>query len=138
MTKLHLGCGRRYLEGYINIDYPLGEQTVQTDLVADKYEDITRLSYPTDSIDEIRLHHVFEHFTRTDALALLCRWREWLKPGGLLRIETPDARAGCKLIASPFTSLISSSKSCDIYSVHMRQLGRFTAMGGIKRNLKPR
>ena len=104
MIKLHLGCGNRYMEGYINIDFPPEDHTIQTDLVADKYEDITRLDYPENSITEIRLHHVFEHFTRADALALLCRWRDWLKPGGLLRIETPDVMACCKLIVSPFTS----------------------------------
>ena len=38
------------------------------------------------------------------ALALLCRWRDWLKPGGELRIETPDAMGCFKLMTSPFTS----------------------------------
>lgn len=108
--KLHLGCGRSYLEGYINIDFPPSEHSVQTDLVADRYEDITRLSYPDSSIDEIRLHHVFEHFSRPVALALLCRWRDWLRPGGLLRIETPDAMACFKLMTSPFRSFDSKQQ----------------------------
>lgn len=102
--KLHLGCGRSYLEGYINIDFPPAKHSVQSDLVADRYEDITRVSYPYASIDEIRLHHVFEHFSRPVALALLCRWRDWLKPGGLLRIETPDVKASFMLMLSPFQS----------------------------------
>lgn len=102
--KLHLGCGRKYLEGYINIDYPATEQTVQADLKADIYVDLTKLSYPFSSIDEIRLHHVFEHFSRPVALALLCRWRDWLKPGGLLRIETPDAMACFKSMINPLIS----------------------------------
>jgi len=50
------------------------------------------------------LHHVFEHFTRPVALALLCRWRNWLKPGGLLRIETPDAMACFIIMTSQFVS----------------------------------
>jgi len=104
MKKLHLGCGRKYLEGYINIDCPVMNQTVQTDLFADEYVDITVLKYEDNSIDEIRLHHVFEHFSRPVALALLCRWRNWLKPGGLLRIETPDANACFRMMLSPFTS----------------------------------
>ena len=108
--KLHLGCGRSYLEGYINIDFPPVEHTVQADLVADRYEDITRLSYPNVSIDEIRLHHVFEHFSRPVALALLCRWRDWLKPGGRLRIETPDVLASFKLMTSPFYSFDSKQQ----------------------------
>lgn len=104
MMKLHLGCGRKYLEGYVNIDFPDSEHTVQKDLTADVYADIHGLVYPHDSIDEIRLHHVFEHFSRPTALALLCRWRNWLKPGGVLRLETPDAMACFKQMFSPFSS----------------------------------
>ncbi|HTY40183.1 MAG TPA: glycosyltransferase, partial [Candidatus Paceibacterota bacterium] len=88
-VRLHLGCGEKYLEGYVNIDFPEGEHTVmkpKADLVAD----IRTLSYPENSVDEIRSHHVFEHFSRAEALKLLSRWRKWLKPGGLLVVETPD------------------------------------------------
>lgn len=102
--KLHLGCGRRYLEGYVNVDFPPGEHTVQADLRADRYADIRTLRYEPCSVAEIRLHHVFEHFSRPVALALLSRWRDWLIPGGLLRIETPDAMASFWLMISPFVS----------------------------------
>lgn len=91
--RLHLGCGRQYLEGYINIDYPPDRHNVM-DTVADVHADIVQLSYPTESVDEIRLHHVFEHFNRVTALGLLIRWHGWLKPGGILHIETPDFE-GC-------------------------------------------
>jgi len=87
--KLHLGCGGTYLEGYTNIDYPVSDKTIM-DVKADIYQDITTLNYPENSIDEIRSHHVFEHFNRVDALNLLVKWRGWLKPGGKLVIETPD------------------------------------------------
>lgn len=99
--KLHLGCGQRYLDGYINIDYPATEHSVQSSLRADVYRDLSTLAYPAGSIDEIRLHHVFEHFPRPAALALLCRWRDWLVPGGTLRIETPDVMASAWLLVSP-------------------------------------
>jgi hypothetical protein len=88
--KLHLGCGERYLEGYINIDYPPSEHSVQRTTVADLYSDLRMLKYPQGSVAEIRLHHVFEHFDRVEALSLLIQWREWLEPDGLLVIETPD------------------------------------------------
>jgi len=100
MIKLHLGCGLQYLEGYVNIDFPPENHTIQKNLKADKFVDIIKLSYPCQSVDEIRLHHVFEHFSRPVALALLCRWRDWLKPGGKLKIETPDAIASFKLMTS--------------------------------------
>jgi predicted SAM-dependent methyltransferase len=104
MIKLHLGCGTRYLNGYINIDYPQSEHTVQNQLVADRYEDITGLRFANGVVDEVRLHHVFEHFTRQIALALLCRWTDWLRPGGTLRIETPDVMASARRLVLPWMS----------------------------------
>lgn len=102
MLRLHLGCGRKYIDGYVNIDYPPSEHSVQSDIQADIRIDLLDLRYDASSVDEIRLHHVFEHFSRSVALALLCRWRNWLKPGGILRIETPDLLASAWLIVSPF------------------------------------
>lgn len=104
VSRLHLGCGTRYLEGYTNIDYPSNEHTVQSGLVADLYADIRQLQFSKDSIDEVRLHHVFEHFPRQIAIALLCRWTDWLKPGGMLHIETPDVMASAWALVSPLAS----------------------------------
>ena len=89
VVKLHIGSGEKYLEGYVNIDYPQSEHSVIT-VKADVYHDIRTLSYEDNSVNEIRSHHLFEHFSRAEALALLLKWRRWLKPGGLLVIETPD------------------------------------------------
>ena len=88
--KLHLGCGEQYLDGYVNIDFPPSEHTVQTTSPADELADITRLEYEPESVAEVRLHHVFEHFDRPTALRLLIDWHEWLVEGGRLVIETPD------------------------------------------------
>lgn len=99
--KLHLGCGERYMEGYINIDYPPANHSVQTNTKVDLYAEITHLSFAPESVDEIRLHHVFEHFDRATALALLIRWHGWLKPGGILMIETPDLEESINLFVNP-------------------------------------
>lgn len=104
MTRLHLGCGTRYMEGYINIDHPPSEHTVQSSIKVDRYANIPELEYPAGTIEEIRLHHVFEHFPRQSALALLCRWSDWLQQGGVLRIETPDVMASAWALVSPLTS----------------------------------
>jgi len=96
--KLHLGCGRQYLHGYVNIDYSLSEHTVQDFSVADVFGDITQITCLPDTIDEIRLHHVFEHFNRPTALALLCAWYMWLKPQGLIYIEVPDFLTSAKMM----------------------------------------
>ncbi len=91
--RLHLGCGEQHLEGYVNIDYPPSHHNVM-DTKADVFADIRSLDFPSESVDEIRLHHVFEHFNRVTALALLIRWHGWLKVQGVLHIETPDL-VGC-------------------------------------------
>jgi predicted SAM-dependent methyltransferase len=89
-ARIHLGCGDIYLSEYLNVDYPpelgVASGTSRPDVEAD----IVSLDCPPDAVAEIRLHHVFEHFERAVALALLVRWYEWLSPGGVLTIETPD------------------------------------------------
>lgn len=90
LPKLHLGCGENYLSGYVNIDYPSTKHTTQLLSVADVRADVRTLTYPRESIGEIRSHHVFEHFGRGTALRLLLDWYDWLVVGGRLIIETPD------------------------------------------------
>lgn len=63
---------------------------------ADVFADIRQLEYPENSISEIRSHHLFEHFSRAEAIDLLLKWRKWLKPNGILRIETPDFYRCCR------------------------------------------
>lgn len=100
--KLHLGCGQVYLEGYTNIDFPLSEHTVQQKSVADEYADLRELKYKKNSIDEVRLHHVFEHFPRHIAIALLASWQVWLKRGGKIMIEVPDFTETSKVVLGKY------------------------------------
>jgi predicted SAM-dependent methyltransferase len=99
--KIHLGCGERYFKGYLNVDYPPSEHTVQATTVADEYADLKELSYAHGTIAEVRLHHVFEHFPRPTAFALLANWNRWLQIGGVLRIEVPDLAKCAKDILNP-------------------------------------
>lgn len=98
--RLHLGCGQTYFQGYINIDFPPSEHTVQTTSKADLYANITELQFPLNSVDEVRSHHVFEHFTRQETLAMLCAWHTWLKIGGIIVIETPDFESSMQQLTS--------------------------------------
>lgn len=97
--RLHLGCGEQRFAGYVNIDYPSSEHNVMT-VRPDFEADITRLDFPGGSVDEIRLHHVFEHFNRVTALAMLVKWHRWLKVGGRLHIETPDLMGSAQTLVS--------------------------------------
>lgn len=97
--RVHLGCGEQHFPGYVNIDYPPDKHNVMN-VAADVYADITKIDFPPESIDEVRLHAVFEHFNRVTALAMLIKWHSWLKVGGILRIETPDILASSKTLLS--------------------------------------
>jgi len=102
--RLHLGCGTSHLNGYINIDFAPSKHTVQQTSGADIFSDITQLNLPANSVDEIRSHHIFEHFERACALPILCQWHYWLKQDGILLVETPDFEESIKLFLSSSTS----------------------------------
>lgn len=103
--KLHLGCGQNYLDGYVNIDFPPSEHTVQEKSIADRLADITSLRFPANSIEEVRLHHVFEHFRRPQITGMLACWNSWLKLGGVVHVEVPDLGRMARVFANPFASL---------------------------------
>ena len=87
--KLHLGCGKKILPGYINIDATCG----------DVLGDIRDLfAYEDNSVDEILAVHVWEHFWLNEVLGIAKEWRRVLKPGGKLILEMPCARKVFELI----------------------------------------
>lgn len=117
--KLHLGCGQCHLKGYVNIDFPLSQHSVQSKSVADICVDILSLKYPRESIEEVRLHHVFEHFQRPIACALISEWYLWLKPNGLLRIEVPDFYNTAKVVLNPLAKNGEKTKAIrHLYGSH--------------------
>lgn len=84
MKKLHLGCGFRLLDGYINVD-------IREETNCDVIDDISKLtSFEKDDVDLIYACHVLEHFTRNEYKDVLKRFKEVLKDGGTLRLSVPD------------------------------------------------
>jgi len=83
-----------YRRGYLNVDLSPEESVAGGKSRPDLESDVTKVSCPSNTLVEIRLHHLFEHFERAEALALLIRWYHWLRPGGHVTIETPDFE-GC-------------------------------------------
>lgn len=102
--KLHLGCGQIYLDGYVNIDFPPSEHSVQGRSVADQYADLRELKFAHGSVEEVRLHHVFEHFRRQQAAALVASWNSWMCDNAVLNIEVPDIRGLARVFVNPFSS----------------------------------
>lgn len=89
--RLHLGCGKRYIPGFLHLD---AQPHPHVDLVTD----VAHLdAIPDESADLIYAAHVLEHFGRWEFRAVLAEWRRVLKPGGLLRLAVPDFAACAKL-----------------------------------------
>jgi len=81
--KLNLGCGRRILKGYTNIDFkPFGNKIIVMD--------VRDLQYPDDSVDEILAEFVLEHIPYFDTQETLWEWWRVLKVGGKLVLLVPD------------------------------------------------
>jgi predicted SAM-dependent methyltransferase len=86
-VKLHIGCGNRKLQGFINIDI---EKTEATDMTLDVRE---KLPFLKDSVDFVYSEHFLEHLSRGEAINFLKEIYRVLKPNGVLRISTPDLEA---------------------------------------------
>ena len=82
--RLHLGCGERRLEGYVNIDL---RRTPATDLVCNITEG---LPYINSSVELIETYHFIEHIPENEAVKLLRECHRVLIPEGKIIIECPD------------------------------------------------
>jgi predicted SAM-dependent methyltransferase/outer membrane murein-binding lipoprotein Lpp len=80
--KLHVGCGKVKLPGWLNIDVEPG-----ADLVIDVRQG---LPFEENSVDFIYNEHFVEHLTYEEGEKVLREFWRCLKKGGVLRIATPD------------------------------------------------
>lgn len=88
--NLHLGCGDKRLENFINID-------CRNSFAVDEIDDIKKLkNYKKNSVDLIYCCHVLEHFGRNEYIEVLKRWHEILKPNGILRLAVPNFEKICE------------------------------------------
>lgn len=84
--KLHLGCGARYIPGFVHVD---AQPAPHVDIVGP----VERLPMDDASVSLIYASHVLEHFGRYAYKAVLQEWFRVLKPGGILRLAVPDFSA---------------------------------------------
>ena len=81
-VRLHVGCGRARLQGWINVDaQPLPG--------VDEVADVTRgLGYS--DVEAVFAEHFLEHLTLDDALRFLAEVHRALSPGRWVRLSTPN------------------------------------------------
>lgn len=93
MTKLHLGCGRRQLKGWVHIDLADFEHI-------DFKTSIDDLSmFSDESVEYVYCSHALEYFDRDEATEALSEWRRVLTQTGWLYVAVPDFNALIKIFS---------------------------------------
>jgi predicted SAM-dependent methyltransferase len=93
--RLNLGCGYNTLEGWMNVDLEGGRH-------GSIYMNATRSwPLPDDTFDAILCEHMIEHLPKELGAQLLVEAFRVLRPGGRIRVVTPDLVAMAKLILDP-------------------------------------
>lgn len=87
--RLHLGCGRRRLDGFLNIDMNYSNAT-------DYVSDICQLPCRDNSVERIENYHVIENIPHPEALGALAEWFRVLVPNGVMVIECADFDEGIR------------------------------------------
>ena len=85
--QLHLGCGKRYIPGFIHIDQAQFSHIDHCGSVG------SLPMFYDNTVDLIYASHVLEYFDRTEVREVLKEWRRVLKVGGVLRVAVPDFAA---------------------------------------------
>lgn len=85
VRKLQLGCGGNFLDGWLNTDITIYDQTKAT------YMDATQpFPIPDNSFDYVYSEHNIEHVDYWAGQRMLQESHRILKPGGKIRISCPD------------------------------------------------
>ncbi len=102
-THLHLGCGTKYLPGFLNLDANLFNKI-------DVWIDVRNgLPFRANSADSIYSTHMFEHFYPDELKLLLCECLRVLKPGAGLRLVVPSLESAIAAYAQQRTDWFSDS-----------------------------
>lgn len=84
MKLLNLGCGKRFHQEWINLDFNSNSKYVQ------KYNLNNPLPFNDESIDVIYHSHLLEHFSKCRAKEFLKECYRVLKRDGIIRVVVPD------------------------------------------------
>jgi len=82
-TRLQLGAGKNVLEGWLNTDIRVRPDVLYVN--ANK-----RIPFPDGQFEYVLTEHMIEHLTFPQGLRLLREIHRVLRPGGKVRVATPD------------------------------------------------
>ena len=124
-TRLHLGCGDHRLEGWWNLD-------VVPSAAVDALVDCARgLPFVDGAADFVHCEDLLEHLERPAGIALLRECFRVLRPGGVLRILTPDLAAIVETVyrgrdpghLAWCARELAASGPCQALNMHLRMNG---------------
>lgn len=84
MKFLNLGCGNRFFDEWINVDF------ISTNKNVLSHNLLEGIPFGNDNFDAVYHSHVLEHFTKNDASKFLYECHRVLKKDGIIRIAVPD------------------------------------------------
>ena len=84
MIKANIGCGHRFHKDWINLDALPADPTVRRFACGEP------LPFESDSVDFVYSSHMIEHLRPQAGLEFLSECLRVLKPGGWIRLVTPD------------------------------------------------
>jgi predicted SAM-dependent methyltransferase len=91
--KLNIGCGwRDFGKGWVHIDGGSYEHLDSDDIFVTEYKN--------NSVDLIYASHFIEYLDREEVVPLLERWKEVLKPNGVMRLAVPNFEVYANLYSS--------------------------------------
>lgn len=86
IKKLHIGCGKNLLEGWLNVDLiPSCPEVFLMDVTQE-------FPFGNNTFDYIYTEHMIEHIPYSQGCLILLECFRVLKEGGKLRISTPDLK----------------------------------------------
>jgi len=92
LIKLNIGSFKDcFYDGWINIDIIDLKQFAEDQAYEFLQHDV-RKGIPFENVDIIMSNHMIEHITREEGKRFLDECYKVLKPGGIIRISTPDAK----------------------------------------------
>ena len=91
--KFNIGCGwRNFGDDWIHIDGGDYDHLDSNDIFITEYE--------SNTADLIYASHFIEYLDREEVIPLLERWKEVLKPNGVMRLAVPDFEVYANLYSS--------------------------------------
>ena len=99
---LNLGCGHRFHPDWVNVDIaPQSPEVMKCDVSRG-------IPFPDQTFDVVYHSSMIEHFRRDDAPRFIAECLRVLKPGGVIRIATPDLEQICELYLKVLRALPAS------------------------------